>query len=147
MQMIWQLGCHHMCKIGTWVAFFMKLRVMDVFTWYDLNYQLILSLKNRGEGGFKNAYDLGFFKSSLLYKLRIFEWVRYFVWNFKGYLWNSTQNILPIHWKIQFLYIYWKFKSSRMHFWNAPPGPWYQCSDALCYYRATSLGTSPADHP
>ena len=31
-------------------------------------------------------------------------WVRYFVWNFKGYLWNSTQNILPIHWKIPSLY-------------------------------------------
>ena len=31
-------------------------------------------------------------------------WVRYFVWNFKGTLWNSTQNILPIHWKIWFLY-------------------------------------------
>ena len=26
------------------------------------------------------------------------------MWNFKGYLWNSTQNILPIHWKIRFLY-------------------------------------------
>ena len=24
------------------------------------------------------------------------------MWNFKGYLWNSTQNILPIHWKIRF---------------------------------------------
>ena len=27
-------------------------------------------------------------------------WVSYFVWNFKGTLWNSPQNILPIHWKI-----------------------------------------------
>ena len=27
-------------------------------------------------------------------------WARYFVWSFKGTLWNSTQNILPIHWKI-----------------------------------------------
>ena len=40
-------------------------------------------------------------------------WVRYFVWNFKGYLWNSTQNILPIHWK---MYIHsinrWNFKGS-----------------------------------
>ena len=27
-------------------------------------------------------------------------WVRYFAWNFKGYLCNSTQNILHIHWKI-----------------------------------------------
>ena len=24
----------------------------------------------------------------------------FFVWNFKGTLWNSTQNILPIHWKM-----------------------------------------------
>ena len=31
-------------------------------------------------------------------------WVRYLVWNFKGPLWNSTQNIFPIHWKIRFLY-------------------------------------------
>ena len=31
-------------------------------------------------------------------------WVTYFVWNFKGYLWNSTQNILPIHWKVRFIY-------------------------------------------
>ena len=27
-------------------------------------------------------------------------WVWYLVWNFKGYLWNSTQDILPIHWKM-----------------------------------------------
>ena len=26
------------------------------------------------------------------------------MWNFKGYLWNSIQNILPIHWKVWFLY-------------------------------------------
>ena len=26
------------------------------------------------------------------------------MWNFKGTLWNSTQNILLIHWKIRFLY-------------------------------------------
>ena len=31
-------------------------------------------------------------------------WVRYFVRNFKGYLWNSTQNILPIHWKMWILF-------------------------------------------
>ena len=31
-------------------------------------------------------------------------WVGYFVLNFKGTLWNSTQNILPIHWKILILY-------------------------------------------
>ena len=26
------------------------------------------------------------------------------MWNFKGTLWNSTQNILPIYWKIWLLY-------------------------------------------
>ena len=31
-------------------------------------------------------------------------WVRYFVWNFKGDLWNSTQNMWLIHWKMWFLY-------------------------------------------
>ena len=26
------------------------------------------------------------------------------MWNFKGYLWNSKQNIVPIHWKINLLW-------------------------------------------
>ena len=34
--------------------------------------------------------------------------IRYFVWNFKGSLWNSTQNILPMHWKMCSL-LKWKF--------------------------------------
>ena len=41
-------------------------------------------------------------------------WVRYFVWNFKGTLWNSTQNISPIHWKI------WLDLRAHKCFWNAP---------------------------
>ena len=37
----------------------------------------------------------------MLYKKASFNVsVRYFVWNFKGTLWNSTQNLLPIHWKM-----------------------------------------------
>ena len=53
-------------------------------------------------------------------------WVRYFVWNFKGNFWNSTQNILPIHWKMRFLYNIeilraLKFKSSSV-FLKRPPG-------------------------
>ena len=48
------------------------------------------------------------------------------MWNFKGTLWNSTQNILPIHWKIWFLYDTeilraLKFKSSNA-FLKCPPG-------------------------
>ena len=47
------------------------------------------------------------------------------MWNFKGTLWNSTQNILPIHWKIRFLYNIeilraLRFKSSYA-FFKRPP--------------------------
>ena len=31
-------------------------------------------------------------------------WVRNFVWYFKGSLWNSRQNILPMHWNTWFKY-------------------------------------------
>ena len=54
-------------------------------------------------------------------------WVGYFVWNFKGYLWNSTQNILPIHWKMWILFTAagenlraLRFKSSSV-FLKRPP--------------------------
>ena len=45
------------------------------------------------------------------------------MWNFKGYLWNSTQNIWPIHWKIWFLYNIKLWRHFRAHtcFWNALP--------------------------
>ena len=47
------------------------------------------------------------------------------MWNFKGTLWNSTQNILLIHWKIRFLYNIGilralRFKSSLV-FLKRPP--------------------------
>ena len=72
------------------------------------------------------------FTSSLISELLNFQYwikiasfnvrVRYFVWNFKGSLWNSTQNILPIHWKMcRWLKIY-ELLDLRAHtcFWNAP---------------------------
>ena len=37
-------------------------------------------------------------------------WVRYLVWNFKGNLWNSTQNILPILKDLISIHS-WNFKS------------------------------------
>ena len=50
-------------------------------------------------GRFKNTYELlnpGALKISVLYKIISFNvWVRYFVRNFKGYLWNSTQVSYP----------------------------------------------------
>ena len=53
-------------------------------------------------GRVKNAYELlniRALKISMLHKIIYFNvWVRYFVWNFKGHHWNSTQNILPILW-------------------------------------------------
>ena len=48
------------------------------------------------------------------------------MWNFKGSLWNSTQNILPIHWKMWILSTgeilrALRFKSSKV-FLKRPPG-------------------------
>ena len=51
--------------------------------------------------------------------------VRYFVRNFKWTLWNSTQNILPIHWKVWILYyieILWALRlKSSCAFSKRPP--------------------------
>ena len=50
------------------------------------------------------------------------------MWNFKGTLWNSTQNIFPIHWKMRLSYNIeisraFIFKNSKV-FLNCPPdGP------------------------
>ena len=83
-------------------------------------------------GRFKNIYELlnlRALKFHLWIKSTSFNvWVRYFVWNFKGNLWNSTQNIWPIHWKILFLYnieilrALW-FKSSYAFLTPPPPPP------------------------
>ena len=74
--------------------------------------------------------------------------MRYFVWNFKVYPWNSTQNILPIHWKIQ---IYSQAKiyellDLRAHtcFWNDPLGHYPFSKQILnysvpCHYRPKRL--------
>ena len=68
-----------------------------------------------GTGGrFKNTFELLNLRAlriSMLYKIISFNvWVKYFVWIFKGYLWNSTQNILPIHWK---MWISFTYENSR----------------------------------
>ena len=73
-------------------------------------------------GHSKNTYELlnpRALKISIFYQNHIFQWARYFGWNFKGSLWNSTQNILPIHWKMWILFTgenlrALRFKSSWM---------------------------------
>ena len=57
----------------------------------------------RTRGQFKNFYELLNLHFSTNYT-SFNVWARYFAWNFKGYLWNSTQNSLPIHWKIWILH-------------------------------------------
>ena len=54
-------------------------------------------------GHFKNAFELLNLRAIKI-QCCIKVWVKYFVWNFKGYLWNSTQNIIPIHWKMWILF-------------------------------------------
>ena len=46
-------------------------------------------------------------------------WLRYFVWNFKGPLWNSIQNILSMHWKMCILFTGENLRA-RKCFWNTP---------------------------
>ena len=56
-------------------------------------------------GRFKKAYVLLNLRALKIHPwmkcTSFIEWVRYFVCNFKGDLWKSTQNILPIHWKTE----------------------------------------------
>ena len=54
---------------------------------------------SRSGGHFKNNYELLNLRA-LKKNVSFNVWVRYFVWNFKGSLLNSMQNILPIHWKM-----------------------------------------------
>ena len=42
----------------------------------------------------------------------MYGWV--ILWSFKAYLWNSMQEFLPIHWKIQFLYNVEIFKLTKI---------------------------------
>ena len=60
-------------------------------------------------GRFKNTYEWIKFKSFNI-------WVRYFVWNFKGTLWNSTQNILLVHWYP--LKFHTKYLTRRLKFYT-----------------------------
>ena len=46
------------------------------------------------------------------------------MWNFKGYLWNSTQNILPVQWKISQIYeLVCVFKTTPPYSNYPPPTP------------------------
>ena len=57
---------------------------------------------------FKNTYELlnpGALKISMLYKNCIFQYMgKIFCVEFQRSLWNSTQNILPMHWKMCILF-------------------------------------------
>ena len=87
---------------------------------------------------FTNAHmlvTLGALKFSLLNKLHIYQCMGNLVWNFKEYLWNSTQNILPICWgekcdSIQ----YWKFESSQIEAILSQP----QCVNYCCPFQIPS---------
>ena len=87
----------------------------------------------------KNIYELLNFHlwiKSISFKV----WVRYFLLNFKGTLWNFTQNILPIHWKIWFSYnieILRAFRFMSLYaFLKCPPAHWHICSisQELCMW-------------
>ena len=54
-------------------------------------------------GHFKNTYELLNLRALKFSPVNKMGKI-YFVRNFKGTLWNSTQNIIPIHWKVWFSY-------------------------------------------
>ena len=65
---------------------------------------------------------------------------KYFVWNFEGFLCNSTEDILPVHWKRQLLYNIdilpaFRFKS-RSAFIKMPPRDLAQNSSLITEMRA-----------
>ena len=70
------------------------------------------------------------------------------MWNFKGNLWNSTQNIFPIQWKISFLYKIENLRAPRIKsswvFLKRPPGlllqPKKQGAVSIQRWRLTSIG-------
>ena len=76
----------------------------------------------------------------MLYKNHIFQCMgKIFFWNFKGTLWNSTQNILPIHWKMWILFTTVNlraliFKSSKV-FLKRPPGHFH----TACWWPGSLL--------
>ena len=85
-------------------------------------------------GHFKNTYELlnlRALKFSHVNTICIFQCMgKIFCVEFQRYLWNSTQNILHIHWKISFLYNMdilraLRFKSSYTFFEPPPPLPWF----------------------
>ena len=88
-------------------------------------------------GCFKNTYELlnvRALKFPPVDKIHIFQCMdKIFCVDFKGTIWNSTQNILPIHWKIWFLYIEivraLRFKSSYVFL--KCPQMCHQCAGVL----------------
>ena len=70
------------------------------------------------------------------------------MWNFKGTLWNSTQNILPIHWKIWCLYNIeilraLKDLKAHTHFYPPPPPP---PPPETCLWMKVITSTSCTSH-
>ena len=81
-------------------------------------------------GSIWKAYKLVALGASHLNKLHIFQWrgkiicVEFHT----NYIWNSTQNILPIHWKIWFLYNVEYLRAHRFMSSNVflkPPWHWW----------------------
>ena len=104
-----------------------KYNPLDYITCHSISLRLCL-LKSGGH--FKNTYELlnlRALKFSPVDKIYIFQCMgKMFLWNFKGTLWNSTQNIWPIHWRICFLYNIETLRvlifNSSYVFLKCPPG-------------------------
>ena len=105
-----------------WLCFMAKICMSFLnLTWWKypyfcVSYDARVPLLRPG-GHFKNLYklvNLRALKFSTWYKNRIFQCVgKIFCVEFQSSLWNSTQNILPIHWKMYSLLISENFQAPR----------------------------------
>ena len=97
---------------GKWFILILLWHLLSIgkCTWAIINHwgsDAYICMAKPG-GHYKNAYKLfnqrDLKMSTLIEIASLKAWVRYFVWNFKDTLWNSTQNILLIHWKMCILF-------------------------------------------
>ena len=115
--------------------------------------------RSRGRGRFKNAIELlnlRALKISMLYKINIFQCMgNIFCVEFQSVPWNSTQNIIPIHWKMCTVFTgenLWALRFIELlSVSETPPPPHPQISTVaghqqICYWLNRINGPMPLNH-
>ena len=114
------------CPVITWPKFCKAQQIYGLFSELEVRvrFKTLMSSSTQELLKFQRCIKIVFF----------IVWVRYCGWNFKGTLWNSTQNVLSIHRNMCFLFTgeNLDLRAAHKHFWNAPWSPFY-LSHCLSY--------------